>query len=208
MYQVAAFREERVEVMHTLIGANPLATLVALTAQGLEANHIPLLIDPEPAPFGTLRGHVARANPLWHTFCAASEVLAVFQGPAGYITPSWYPGKVQTGKVVPTWNYAVVHAHGPLRIHEDAAWLRALVTQLTAKQESRRNNPWQVTDAPEDYVDAMLQAIVGIEIPVTRLQGKWKMSQNRLPQDRDGVIAGLSAQDDDASRMLLDAMRK
>lgn len=208
MYEVAAFREERVEVMHALIGVHPLATLVALTAQGLEANHIPLLVEPESGPFGTLRGHVARANPLWRTVCAGSEVLAVFQGPAGYITPSWYPSKVQTGKVVPTWNYAVVHAHGPLRIHEDAGWLRALVTQLTVKQESRRENPWQVTDAPEHYVDAMLQAIVGIEIPIARLQGKWKMSQNRLPQDRDGVIAGLSALDDDTSRSLLDAMRK
>ena len=206
MYEVEAFREARVEVLHALIKAHPLATLVTVTAQGLEANHIPLLIDPEPLPFGTLRGHVARANPVWRTFSADSEVLAVFQGPQAYITPSWYVSKAQHGKVVPTWNYAVVHAHGPLKIVEDAEWLRALVTRLTASQESPRDKPWQVTDAPGDYVNTMLQAIVGIEIPVHRLQGKWKMSQNRLPQDREGVIKALNSQGDAASRAMLDAM--
>lgn len=208
MYDAEAFREERVEVLHALIQAHPLATLVALTAQGLEANHIPFLIDPQPSPFGTLRGHVARANPLWRNFNADAEVIAVFQGAQGYITPSWYPTKARTGKVVPTWNYAVVHAHGPLKIHQDAEWLRELVTRLTSSQESRRDKPWQVTDAPADYVDTMLKAIVGIEIPVMRLQGKWKMSQNRLPLDKDGVIEGLKSQDDAASRAMLDAMRR
>ncbi len=206
MYPVEAFHEARVEVLHALIKAHPLATLVTLNAQGLEANHIPLLIDPDPAPFGTLRGHVARANPVWRTGSADSDVLAVFQGPQGYITPSWYASKVQHGKVVPTWNYAVVHAHGPLKIVEDAEWLRALVTRLTASQESPRAKPWRVTDAPGDYVNTMLQAIVGIEIPIHRLQGKWKMSQNRLPQDREGVIKALHAQGDAASRAMLDAM--
>jgi transcriptional regulator len=155
-----------------------------------------------------LRGHVARANPLWRMVQAESEVLAVFQGPQGYITPSWYPTKRETGKVVPTWNYAVVHAHGPLQIYEDAAWLRDLVTRLTVSQESPLATPWQVSDAPADYVEPMLKAIVGIEIPVTRLQGKWKMSQNRLPQDRDGVIAGLEARGDAAGRAMQEAMRK
>src|SRR5688572_15560552 len=135
MYDVEAFREERIEVLHALIQTHPLATLVAVTAQGLEANHIPFLIDPQPAPFGTLRGHVARANPLWRAFNAEVEVIAVFQGAQGYITPSWYPTKAQTGKVVPTWNYAVVHARGPLKIHQDAEWLRGLVTRLTFSQE-------------------------------------------------------------------------
>lgn len=208
MYDVEAFREERVEVMHALINAHPLATLVTTSAQGLEANHIPLLIDPEPAPFGTLRGHVARSNPVWRTLDAATEVLAIFQGPQGYITPSWYPTKAQTGKVVPTWNYAVVHAHGTLKIHEGAEWLRTLVTRLTDSQESRRDKPWRVTDAPADYVNAMLKAVVGIEIPLRRLQGKWKMSQNRLPQDRGGVIAGLEERGDPASRTMLDALRR
>ena len=206
MYEVEAFSEARVEVLHALIKAHPLATLVTVNAQGLEANHIPLLIDPDPVPFGTLRGHVARANPVWRTFRTDTDVLAVFQGPQAYITPSWYVSKAQHGKVVPTWNYAVVHAHGPLRTVEDAAWLRALVTRLTASQESRRDKPWQVTDAPGDYVNTMLQAIVGIEIPVRRLQGKWKMSQNRLPQDREGVINALHSQSDAASRAMLDAM--
>ena len=214
MYDAEAFREERIEVLHALIRAHPLATLVTLgsnAAQGLEANHIPMLIDPAPGPerkFGTLRGHVARANPVWRTFNADTEALAVFQGPQGYITPSWYPSKAQHGKVVPTWNYAVVHAHGPLKIIDDAQWLRKLVTQLTASQESHREKPWQVTDAPADYIDTMLKAIVGIEIPLTRLQGKWKMSQNRLPRDRDGVVQGLEQRTDDASRALLDTLRR
>jgi transcriptional regulator len=208
MYDVEAFREDRIEVLHALIQAHPLATLVTTTAQGLEANHIPLLIDPEPAPYGTLRGHVARANPVWRTFDASVEVLVVFQGPQGYITPSWYPTKVQTGKVVPTWNYAVVHAHGFLTIYQDAEWLRRLVTRLTASQESQRAKPWQVTDAPSDYVDTMLKVIVGIEIPVRRLQGKWKLSQNRLPHDREGVIEGLQASGDAASLAMLDALKR
>src|SRR5437868_4663827 len=134
MYDVQAFREERTEVMHALIKVHPLATLVTTTAQGLEANHIPFLIDADPAPFGTLRGHVARANPVWRTFDSQIDVLAVFQGPQGYVTPAWYPSKEQTGKVVPTWNYAVVHAHGPLKVYEDAEWLRGLVTRLTVSQ--------------------------------------------------------------------------
>jgi transcriptional regulator len=208
VYDVQAFREDRVEVLHALIKAHPLATLVTTTAQGLEANHIPLLIDPEPAPWGTLRGHVARANPVWRTFNAETEVLAVFQGPQGYVTPSWYPSKAQHGKVVPTWNYAVVHAHGLLKIFDDAGWLRKLVTRLTDSQESALEKPWQVIDAPADYVNTMLKAIIGIEIPLSRLQGKWKLSQNRLPQDRDGVINGLEAKGDAASTAMLDAMRR
>ena len=208
MFDAEAFREVRVDVLHALIKAHPLATLVVTTEAGLEANHIPLLMDPAPGPFGTLRGHVARANPVWRTFNADTEALAVFQGPQGYITPSWYPSKAQHGKVVPTWNYAVVHAHGPLKIHEDAEWLRVLVTRLTQRQESRRAKPWHVSDAPGDYIDTMLKAIVGIEIPVSRLQGKWKMSQNRLPQDRDGVVGALESQADEASQSLLGAMRK
>jgi len=207
MHDVEAFREERIEVLHALIKSHPLATLVTTTAQGLEANHIPLLIDPEPTPFGTLRGHVARANPLWRTSKDAN-VLAVFQGPQGYITPSWYPSKAQHGKVVPTWNYAVVHVHGSLRVYEDAEWLRRLVTRLTESQESPREKPWHVTDAPEDYIDTMLKAIVGIEIPVQRMQGKWKMSQNRLPQDRNGVIKSLQSQGDAASLAMLNILRR
>ena len=211
MYDVAAFREDRVEVMHALIRAHPLATLVTMGAPGLEANHIPFLIDAVPATdgaFGTLRGHVARANPVWRSFNADVDVLAVFQGPQGYITPSWYASKAQHGKVVPTWNYAVVHARGPLKIIDDAEWLRALVTRLTASHESPRETPWQVTDAPAAYIDTMLKAIVGIEIPVTRMQGKWKMSQNRLQHDLEGVMRGLEDSGDEASIAMLNAMKR
>ena len=209
MYDVKAFREERVEVLHALIKAHPLATLVTSTVDGLEANHIPFLIYPVPVPegkFGTLRGHVARANPLWRSFNADVEVLAVFQGAQGYISPSCYPSKAQNGKVVPTWNYAVVHAHGPLVVHDDVEWLRNLVAPLTQSQELPREKPWHVTDAPADYIDSMLKAIVGIEIPIRRLQGKWKMSQNRMHQDRAGVINALATQGDEASLALLKAM--
>lgn len=211
MYDVQAFRETRTEVMHALIRAHPLATLVVMTGQGLEANHVPLLMGASLAhdgspDLGTLCGHVARANPLWRTFKADCEALAVFQGPQGYVTPSWYPSKAEHGKVVPTWNYAMVHAYGPLVIHDDVEWLRGLVTRLTQSQEASRVRPWQVTDAPADYVDAMLKAIVGIEIPVRRIEGKWKMSQNRLPRDRDGVINALTSQSDKDSAAMLRAM--
>lgn len=208
MYEVAAFREQRVEVLHALIQAHPLAALVTQGAHGLDANHIPLLVEPDPAPFGTLRGHVARANPLCMQVDAHAQVLAIFHGPQGYISPSWYASKAEHGKVVPTWNYAVVHAHGPLIVHEDAEWLRALVTRLTKSREALRDQPWQVTDAPPDYIDTMLKAIVGIEIPISRLQGKWKMSQNRLPQDRDSVKAHLKRAADDASAAMLDQMQR
>lgn len=207
MYDVAHFRESRVEVLHALMRSHPLACVVVQTADGLEANHIPLLIDPDPLPHGVLRGHIARANPLWKSVNADVDALVIFQGPQGYVTPSWYPSKAEHGKVVPTWNYAVVHAHGPLVIRDDAAWLRDLVTRLTNNQESVRLAQWQVSDAPADYVNTMLKAIVGIEIPIRRLQGKWKMSQNRLPADRAGVIAALQTEDGEVNRHMLEAMK-
>lgn len=193
MYLPPLFKEDRIEVLHRLVRERPLAVLVTLGSGGLNANHIPFELDPEPAPLGTLRGHVARANPLWKDFSAAVEALAVFQGPQTYISPSWYTTKQATGKVVPTWNYAVVHAYGPLTIVEDAAWLRALVEALTNRHEAASADPWRVSDAPEDFVALQLRAIVGIEIPVTRLEGKWKASQNRPTADREGVIRGLRA---------------
>ncbi len=191
MYQVAAFREERIDVMHALIRAHPLAVLVTSAGGSLEANHLPLLIDPVPSPRGTLRGHVARANPLWRQL-HEGDVLAVFQGPQVYVTPSWYPEKRASGKVVPTWNYAVVHARGPLVIHDDSDWLRDLVSRLTNQQEAGRAQPWGITDAPADYIERMLGAIVGIEIPISRIEGKWKVSQNRTDADRAGVAGGLA----------------
>lgn len=191
MYQVAAFREERIDVMHALIRAHPLAVLVTSVGGILEANHLPLLINPLPSPQGTLRGHVARANPLWRQL-HENEALAVFQGPQVYVTPSWYPEKRANGKVVPTWNYAVVHARGPLIIHDDRDWLRDLVSRLTDQQEVGRAQPWGIADAPADYIERMLGAVVGIEIPISRIEGKWKVSQNRADADRAGVADGLA----------------
>jgi len=175
---------------------------VTLGPDGLEANHIPFEIEPAPAPFGTLRGHVARSNPVWRDFSKDVQALLVFQGAQAYITPSWYPTKKETGKVVPTYNYIVVHAYGPLHVIEDRAWLRALVERLTNRHEAARPEPWKITDAPDDYIEKMLGAIVGIEIPVARLLGKWKASQNRPAVDRDGVARGLSEiHDADAATM-------
>jgi transcriptional regulator len=204
MYLPRHFDESRVDVLHGLIHAHPLGTLVTLTAAGLEANHIPFEVDPEPAPFGTLRGHVARANPVWRECSRDVEALVVFQGPDTYVSPAWYPTKQETGKVVPTWNYAVVHAHGTPRFIDDREWLRAFVTTLTNRHESARPEPWQVTDAPADYIDTMLGAIVGLEIPVTRLLGKWKMSQNRPAQDRGGVVDGLRREGGSAGATIAD----
>jgi transcriptional regulator len=191
MYVPKHFEETRVEILHELIRAYPMAALVTLAPDGLDANHIPFEIDPEPAPFGTLRGHVARANALWRDFSREVQALAIFQGPDTYISPSWYPTKQETGRVVPTWNYAVVHAHGPLRAIEDRGWLRGFVEGLTNRHEASLSNPWKVTDAPADYIEKQLGAIVGLEMPLTRLVGKWKVSQNRTARDQDGVVEGL-----------------
>jgi transcriptional regulator len=158
-------------------------------------------IDADPEPLGTLRGHVARANPVWQDPAPHLDALVIFAGPQLYVTPSWYPTKQESGKVVPTWNYAVVHAHGPLRPIDDPAWLRAFVTRLTARHEGERAAPWHVTDAPADFIERQLAGIVGIEIPVRQLDGKWKVSQNRTSADRAGVVAGLrerGAPDSDA----------
>ena len=199
MYLPSHFAEARVDVLHDLIRAYPFGTLVVLASNGLDANHIPFEIDPEPAPFGTLRGHLARANPLWKDFAAQVDALAIFQGPHTYISPSWYPTKKEHGKVVPTWNYAVVHAMGPLRVIDEQAWVRRFVEQLTQRHEAHRSDPWKVTDAPADFVDTMTSAIVGIEIPISRLTGKWKVSQNRPEKDRAGVVEGLLQNRSDAS---------
>lgn len=193
MYCPTHFAEPRIEILHALMRARPLATLVTHSADGLDANHIPLLLDATTGEFGTLRGHVARANPLWRL--DETEVLAIFHGPEGYVTPSWYPTKAETGKAVPTWNYAVAHAHGRLRAIDDAAWLRAQIEALTHQEEAAFAASWRVADAPADYVEKMLAAVVGIEIEITRLVGKWKTSQNQPQRNRDGVAAGLRARD-------------
>ncbi|HXA47158.1 MAG TPA: FMN-binding negative transcriptional regulator [Burkholderiaceae bacterium] len=202
MYQPSHFEEKRTEVLHQLIRDNGLGTFVTLTANGLEANHIPFEIDPEPAPYGTLRAHVARNNPVWREFSKDVDALVVFQGAQVYISPNWYQTKKDDGKVVPTYNYMVVHAYGAVTAIEDAAWLRALVGRLTDRYEAPQAAPWKVADAPDDYVEKMLSAIVGIEIPINKLIGKWKVSQNRPAVDRAGVIAGLQQQGgEDANAM-------
>ena len=194
MYLPKHFEQTDAAALQALMREHPLATLIVAGADGTTADLVPLEYLPgagPPGSLGTLRGHVARANPLWKR-AAGAEVLAVFTGPQAYITPSWYPTKAETHKVVPTWNYTVVQARGPLRAIEDAPWLHALVSGLTAHHEAPRAQPWAVADAPDDYVQVMLRAIVGIEIELTHLVGKWKVSQNRNEADRNGVAAGLS----------------
>ncbi len=191
MYLPSHFEETRVEVLHELIRRHSLGALITSGADGLNANHVPFVVDPHPAPFGTLRAHVARANPVWRDFSREVEPLVIFQGPQAYITPSWYQTKRETGKVVPTYNYIVVHAHGAMRIFDDAEWLRKFVGGLTDRFEASRAQPWAMTDAPEEFIAAQLRAIVGIEIPIARLIGKWKTSQNRPEMDQKGVVAGL-----------------
>lgn len=192
MYLPSSFEESRPDVLHDFVRAHPLALLV--TAGGeLEANLLPLHLHRNEVGTESLIGHVARANPVWK-LAANSEVLVVFQGPQAYVSPSWYASKREDGKVVPTWNYAVVQAWGRLRVHEDAGWIRRLLDKLTAQMEAPRNEPWQIDDAPADYIDRLLGHVVGIEIEVARWQGKWKMSQNQGAANRAGVAAGLRAE--------------
>jgi transcriptional regulator len=203
MYTPAAFCETRPEALRELMRRHPLAALVATTTDGLTANHLPLVFDPASGPFGALRGHVARANPVWRLVPSGSPVLAIFQGPDHYVTPSWYPGKTAHGMVVPTWNYAVVHAHGTVAWHEDAGWLRGFLDTLTSANEAHRAEPWQISDAPERYIERQLGSIVGLEIAITTLTGKWKLGQNRDAEDRSGIAAGLAAEGTgEAGRML------
>ena len=202
MYTPKHFEETRPEVLQTLVREHPLCTLVTLDGANLVANLIPLQWRPAGGAHGALVGHVARANPLWRAHDPAQAVLAVFQGPAHYISPSWYPTKHAHGKVVPTWNYAVVQASGPLLVHDDADWIRGQVSALTQQQEAGLATPWSVDDAPRDYTDALLKALIGIEIPVTRWSGKWKVSQNQPEGNRAGVVAGLDARDDRQARAM------
>ena len=202
MYLPAHFNETRTEVMQALMRAHPLCTLVTQCESGLVANHLPVQTLDEPAPLGCIRGHVARANPLWRDYRAETQALAIFQGPQIYISPSFYPSKAKTGQVVPTWNYAVVHASGTLRFIQDAGWLRDFVSGLTATHEAPRTLPWKIDDAPAPYIDQMLGLIVGFEFSVATLSGKWKVSQNRSQADRQGVMHNLqNAHDADSREM-------
>jgi transcriptional regulator len=191
MYRPLYFREDRPEVLHALIRAHPFAQLITTGEQGIEANPLPMLIDPAVSPNGTLRGHLARSNDQVATLREGGQALAIFQGPQAYVSPSWYPSKAEHGKVVPTWNYVAVHAWGVPKVIDDAAWLRRLIEDLTVSQEQHRPKPWAVGDAPEEFIATMVKAIVGIEIPIDQIEGKWKVSQNRSEADRHGVAEGL-----------------
>ena len=190
MYQPAHFVENDPDTLLALMTAHPLATLIRGGA-GLAADVLPLEVERTDAGW-RVRGHVARANALWRE-ADGQPVLLLFQGPQAYVSPNWYPSKSQHGKAVPTWNYAMVQVHGTLRAIQDPNWLRAFVTRLTERHEAGRAVPWHVSDAPPDYLDAMLKAIVGIEVEVTRVEGKFKLSQNRDAADRTGVVLGLEA---------------
>jgi transcriptional regulator len=208
MYTPKHFEERDVTVLQALIKSHPLGAWVVRTGEELVVNHIPFLVDSSRGEQGTLVGHVARANPIWKSFAKDMACVVIFQGPQTYITPSWYPTKHAHGKAVPTWNYAVVHAHGLPRAIDDRGWLLKHVTELSDLHESASAVPWSVSDAPPDYIDTMLKAIVGIEIPISTLFGKWKVSQNRPLPDKLGTIAGLHQRGDANSRQMAELVQR
>lgn len=208
MYVPSQFEETRSDVMHQLMHAHPLGTLVTLGPGGLNANHVPFEIDPESGSFGTLFAHVARANPVWRDSDPDLESLAIFQGAQAYISPSWYATKKENERVVPTYNYMVVHAYGRIRAIDDPAWLRALLERLTDRHEAGSAQPWKVSDAPADFIEKLLPSIVGIEMQITRMIGKWKVSQNQPQANRAGVEQGLRAKGSEQAIAMADAVAR
>ncbi len=206
MYVPAHFEEHRADALHQLIDDYPLGSLVTLGPNGLDANHLPFEFDAKSGPHGTLRAHVARANPLWQEAADRPDALVIFQGPTAYISPSWYPSKHETHRQVPTYNYMVVHAHGRIVVRDDESFVRGLVARLTRRMEAGEAAPWKMGDAPADYISQMLGAIVGIEIEVTRLTGKWKLSQNKEAADRRGASDTLRERSSDAQQAVAAAM--
>lgn len=206
VYLPPHFEEHHIEAMHDLIRAHPLGTIVHLGPDGLNANHIPFLIDPTAGPNGTLLAHVARNNALWREASSELEALVIFQGPDAYISPNWYATKRETHEVVPTYNYAVVHAYGRIQVHDDEKWLRGVIGKLTKVMEASQPAPWKMADAPRNYLNARLTEIVGIEIEITRLIGKSKLSQNRPAADREGAIAGLRGMENPGNTATADMM--
>lgn len=202
MYLPSAFRQDDLAELHAQLQANPFALLTSAGAAGVQASHLPLLLEPGEGEFGTLYGHFARANPHWRDLQGGAEALAVFSGPDAYISPGWYPAKAEHGKVVPTWNYIVVHARGPVELIEEPERLLQIVSRLSDQHESGRERPWAVSDAPREYLDAMLRAIVGFALPIRRLEGKWKLGQNRSAADQAGVRDGLAASTSPGDREL------
>ena len=204
MYIPAHFAETRPEALHDILRAHPLGMLVTHGDGGLDADHIPFELDASAGPHGALLAHVARANTLWQRCPTGTPVMVVFRGAEAYVSPSWYPSKHETHRQVPTWNYEVVHAHGTLTVHDDARFLRRLLAQLTRRHEAAEPKPWKMGDSAPDYIDAMLRNIVGIEIAITALVGKVKLSQNREERDRLGAAGTLDARGQQA---LAHAMR-
>ncbi|ABF11389.1 transcriptional regulator [Cupriavidus metallidurans] len=194
MYVPAHFEESRPEALHALMTAYPFGTLVTHGRNGLDANHIPFHLDPSQGPNGMLKAHVARANPVWQDVADGDEVLVIFRAADAYISPNWYPSKHEAHKQVPTWNYMVVHAHGRITIRDDERFVRGVVAHLTRTHEATQPRPWKMSDAPSDFVDTMLKAIVGIEIEITRLEGKLKLSQNKEVRDIRGAGTALAEQ--------------
>jgi transcriptional regulator len=190
MYEPVHFVEDNLEHMHDLIRARPLGLLVSADAADLQANAVPFILKADAASKGILQTHLARANPQWQHLQGGARALVVFQGPDAYVTPSWYASKKEHGKVVPTWNYAMVQVRGCATVHEDAEWLQAQITALTNENERVREEAWKVSDAPERYIESQKRGIVGIEIAIDEIRGKWKMSQNRADGDKSGVAAG------------------
>ncbi len=193
MYVPKHHQQNEREAIFALIESHPLGVWVCHPGAGLVANHVPFFLDRTRGPHGTLMGHVARANSVWQQLTPGTPSVITFQGPQAYITPGWYPGKVEHGKVVPTWNYAVAHAHGIARVTDDRDWMLDMLHRLTNAQEASRALPWRVDEAPADFIDKLMRAIVGIEIPIERLEGKLKVSQDEDLQDRHGTVAGLRA---------------
>ena len=200
MYQPPHFVETRRDVIFDIVRRHSLATIVTAVDGTIAANHIPMIVDADRGTHGVLRAHVARGNELAR-LSSVVTALAIFQGPDAYVSPSWYETKRETGKVVPTWNYVVVHAHGTLAVIDDADWLRQQIGELTARHEGGRAEPWQVDDAPQAFLRAQLKGIIGLELEITRLEGKWKVSQNRPAADRAGVVAGLREEEGRQSAM-------
>ena len=202
MYLPSAFRQDDLAELHAQMQASPFALLTSAGAAGVQASHLPLLLAPDEGEFGTLYGHFARANPHWRDLQGSAEALAVFSGPDAYISPGWYPAKAEHGKVVPTWNYIAVHARGPVELIEEPERLLQIVSRLSDQHESGRERPWAVSDAPREYIDSMLRAIVGFALPIRRLEGKWKLGQNRSAADQAGVRDGLAASPSPGDREL------
>lgn len=191
MYLPKQFAEPRAEELHRIVRENSLGMLVTNTASGLEGNHLPFLLDADAGSGGLLVAHVARANPVWREVRDGDEVLVVFRGVQGYISPNWYPGKQETHRRVPTWNYEVVHAHGTIHVRDDEKYVRGVVARLTRQHEADQAQPWKMGDAPSDYIADQLSHIVGIEVRIARLEGKRKLNQHHELQDREGAIRGL-----------------